>query len=1575
MGNPFDWVDDAIGAVGEAIVHTVYGLDRFVRKGGLERAVGEDVAEATKDIYTGGVKVPTRVLTTAYDFPMQVLNNTAAFIYNNNYASPITPINTGKGVVVGGGRGKGFKKATASIPEQFTGIVTNTTVGELIRDALPGGEKIDIGSGFFVGGDTQQDINERKKELYPTLYGHTFTVGRAFATDLADNGIITPDSTAWNVISGGIDLGWTIGADPTNWIPAGAVANLGKLEIPLSIAARAGKRAKVTTNLSKKSAKIIAEAADDGRVVMNAAGLIDNGRRTVNPNNWEAFKLTRKGQEWLNGFVGDKSGTAVSIWRKSNGKIPVGTAKKLADAQTFDEVVAVMDDAVYTGDPLVHVRIMPGLDPRPIVTRTGDLIKGNSSRYHLFDTLPESTDFPLNNPTKAVKNADSIMGVLRVDNDVRDDMINKLINVLDGTDDTAVFDWLDEFETTVVASQLKKWNYTDDEIRRIAGWRKRYEESISGFVTDQAGSSVPLEWLIGGPMGGYGPLLISQTLKVNPILIDPTDLRNIADRLGPIRSRLENMRRKVVEETVDAATGERIVEATKPVVWVNTPLALTESVGNIVDVFQSRVWKPNILIRPRYLIRTLPEENVRLMASGLFDHHYQYIAQLFTNRNSIDLYGRVITTSRQAAKIESRMNEAGRLVRKYQDLIASGETTYKGRLLTDLISEQQDKIDELTKTLDVYDERVGNELVTVDDALLRGMPRKTGDLMMNPAVISGMVKRGNLISVERAVNPDLWSKAIAQRLGERSANLHYREIAKMLRDGVSVDDIARRFDTGDLRKYLDEYLSKLGNKDTNYVWDLAGIRKFVQKTIDDINLYTFNGDPELLEAVINNEFMGEALSGVRGFKGLAVAKRVAIGKEALALEPNKVLKKYIKDNYSGIQSPNVPQRVNYFPSVFDQDATVKNAKDLMSERYDALLSLFWDGIYGASSDLLNRNPLWQQAKWQRVLELVPVMNTDEAAKLAQNVANSTLEPTLRDDIIELAANATGEMTINDVETLAELFATKQTKDTFFDASRKTQFGAAHRKMFPFFDAFVELTGSILKFATNPKIVHRADQAITELRQNTFLGEDIDGDGNRDPFLYRDPQSGQEMFAFSPPGGFLKEWRKAGLDFRFGNTLNGLSMVTNMYPSMSPWVALPITAGLPDTKDFDALRNLIAPYGVPDLTDPSFAQFFIPGASEQMLRILGSNGLELFSDVDEREKQMQAVIRALQVLRTVKDYDPATPGVQGPTGFESGDEWTNDARELGTKIYGLTGWAGLIMPGAPIAQWSAKTKKGNVLLSVLAKRWQQIDTEGDKLKLDYQDKLEWFVSEFGDENMAAFLQPITDRTIGGSTSTREFFDWYRDNKSVVDKYEAVGGYFSPKPGDLDPDVWNIQRISGDVKYKDPEQFAKNVESAIANFVYNRNMRTFEESIPPQALETEEAKDAIKAERKRQQEAVKKAYPNWDRAVAATTAKQSRERQMFEVRQFVAEPTQQDNAVVKTAQDYLRYRDANLQEVIRRAGGKVNEDNWKTMTANRAAIALRNSLWQKGEQLAEQNPGFVNLWQNVLSREFISVDVEE
>jgi hypothetical protein len=150
----------------------------------------------------------------------------------------------------------------------------------------------------------------------------------------------------------------------------------------------------------------------------------------------------------------------------------------------------------------------------------------------------------------------------------------------------------------------------------------------------------------------------------------------------------------------------------------------------------------------------------------------------------------------------------------------------------------------------------------MDDAILRGQSGRAYDLMQNPAAVSGAISRGHVQSVELAVNPRLWSSTMAQRIAERASNGYVRKIAQDLIDGTSIDDITLRFmDDKDLGPILTKYIANQGNLDPNYVWDFDGIRDFVLKIVDDIEVYTM-GDDSILEAIAKNTIKGSDLRNI-----------------------------------------------------------------------------------------------------------------------------------------------------------------------------------------------------------------------------------------------------------------------------------------------------------------------------------------------------------------------------------------------------------------------------------------------------------------------------------------------------------------------------------------------------------------------------------------------------------------------------------------------------------------------------------------------------------------------------------------
>ena len=1542
--NPKDWWENAEDFLGEVKDNTIDPV--------LETGPGKWVRRNVTDPAWSEIKNLSRTAISIANFPVDVMKNWAAFAYNN----PIMRAFVFKQF----GQPKDFQKAPASTVDQMFGLVRNTTLGEQVADVVTG-RPVEQGQGLFPAGKNEIELSRRRAETYPRIHGQSFTVGRSYMSPLVDAGIIQPGSTVHSLFSGAIDATYTMAGDPLNFVPAGAVLNLGgKVEIPLAAGARAGVRAKTTTTLSAKSRKILEQAAEQGKFALDEVGVITTPTGEVfAATNWDAYKLTPKGSRFIDSFVGDKSGTAAQIWRASDGQIPPSTARKLEQAQTYDEVVQIFDDAVRSGDPMANVRILPGLDPRPITTRAGVVIKSNARKYRPFgELLPESTDFPMNNPVKAVNNADNLMGSLEIPTELRNQMLDDLFKAFDTNDNETVFNWLNKFEDTIIRQAFKDFNFTEEELVRITSWRKQFDAQLAEFVQNEMGASVPLPWLIGtGGSEGYGPLYIYQMLKMNPILIDPEDLKFLMDKGGSIRRKLEAGRRRVIDtELVQKGKKvEEVVTEVEPTLL--EPIMNTADIaGDVVDFVISKIWKSNILMRPRYLVRALPEEMARVYLTGMIEHPGSYMMQIMFGRASKDVWGNTIVTARKAAKASADAEDLGRRVDIYNDIINAGGTKYRNKDVFALRDTALKQIDELKKVIEDYDFRIQNELPTIDDALVGSVPDAAKSLMLDPAAMASVAKKYYPAKVQKARDPISWGKAVATQIAQRASSPDVQAIAKATLQGQTSDQIANRMLNGDLKPILDDYLKRVGNKNKNYVWDLDGTRNYVAKIVNDLEMYSM-GDSTLYDIFATGKFNDQIVFGTNYYKSGDIVRA------------NKELADYLTKSHIG--NPVAPDNIAYWPSVFENTEEAQNILKL----YDQLLSWGWGTFYGLPSDVLSRNPLWNYARWQRVLELMPIMDFDEAQAILKMAVDEDLPRSLVDDMKVVAKRASGELNREEVEILASQFATKYTQNDLFSAAKKSRFGAAHRKMFPFYDAFRELSASAMKMFMNPKFMHKADLVLGELRQNTELpgAIDRDGDGKKDPWLYRDPVSGDEMFAIPMPGFLFKEWKKNGLDIQFGNTLPGLSMVTNLYPSLGPIISWPLSKVLPNTPEFDSWRKLIAPYGLPNISDPSIAQFLVPVIGNQQLQMLtGALGLEWFSSLEDRERYNQIFLRALAATSSSKDYDPVTPGVQSPTGLESMKQWEQDAKELATKIYGTLGVAGAFMPGAPITQWYAKGKNGTVLLGVLSERWSKINEEGDKNGLDYQDKLEAFVEEFGSESLIAFLQPVTDRRIVGSTSTKEFDNWYRSNREVASKYSEVSGYFAPRSSELDPDVWFIQKLSGDVKYKDPEQFAKNVQSSMANYIYNKNLRVYTESIPPDQLQLKSVQAAITSYKRDLQEAVREAYPDWDRATAATLARTERLKQITATRAMVDEPSLAYNEVAIAAKEYLKFRDANVDYSIANIPG-VRKDNW--WRDSKKTETLRLVLWEKGEELAEQYPQFVNLWQNVLSREFVSLDTEE
>lgn len=157
----------------------------------------------------------------------------------------------------------------------------------IAADALFAGDEVDVGSGFLV--DPESEVAKervRRERERGTIGGHAITLGR-WTADL----VTEPGSIGFNVLSGLIDAGVQIKADPS-------------------------------------------------ALVLTKAGAVNAARKVVRHDQVDAWLTSKTGRQIIDYLAGETSFD--QMWRRTGKKIPVDILNKLVDAENSDEVTNVL---------------------------------------------------------------------------------------------------------------------------------------------------------------------------------------------------------------------------------------------------------------------------------------------------------------------------------------------------------------------------------------------------------------------------------------------------------------------------------------------------------------------------------------------------------------------------------------------------------------------------------------------------------------------------------------------------------------------------------------------------------------------------------------------------------------------------------------------------------------------------------------------------------------------------------------------------------------------------------------------------------------------------------------------------------------------------------------------------------------------------------------------------------------------------------------------------------------------------------------------------------------------------------
>ena len=1290
---------------------------------------------------------------------------------------------------------------------------------------------------------------------------------------------------------------------------------------------------------------------------LDAHGLIDAGRKTVELGTYDAWKTTGTAKNVFSAIAND--GDAYNIWMTwLKGRSPQ-LAQRLADATTPEAVEAVFDASVRSLDPMDKLRQLPGWSGN-VVGEVGYRTKQALSKNTRFAaTLPRSNTLPVDDLAAGTNHLHDTMIVLNTPFEARTELMNKYIRII-SQDDTAkirgdLFDFAKEFKDVTVKQKvqpiinklkeplsktfeemtpferltmnrrLQVVDRIEEAVRKASRFVTTHEESVVRYTWDDAAKGAPLPWIDGE---GYGPMYLVQQ-RTNEISLLPFDDKELTELLD-LTSRWAEYSMMARSLPGMGQTLDVLDSAMEKAFWL-----------------QSK-WKRAVLFSGRYPLRVVPEEISRSVLSGQFGNEFGYVAEIITGRLNKDIYGRLAPRIKEADDIALRLDEAlDVLPRRIERARALGNEKLALKLERKLAKID---IDSLQARLDEVESILEGEVASARDVMIGPYPTKAGETALGGAV-PGYVRASAQQSVFRSENSNLWLKGVAQASIDRAADPLASAVARAMTTGSpgALTKVAQEMFDGTLKVAYRSYFEGLGKRDPSFIWDsIDGAKTYVDEIVRDLTNVT-GAHPHLLEAIAGNRVMigGEAFN---------LGRRTAYGNIPSA-EFTNLLRMGDPDDASipiFAEWSKAPEGTNVYP----------RASEFAEEKSRNVFNWFMQNAYGRSSDKFARIPMWNARKWNLIADMVPVLSKEEALKLKDSLPSLNLPAHVVENILDNIPRATGTGSLEYLDNIAGYYATEDTINLLFDSRKRTLFGRNHRILFPFFDAFREVGAQLVKTAINPISTHRIDKAAEALGnfrvggpgETNIIGPgDIDGDSKDEGFVYRDPQTNSLSFNFPLVGGAARAL--TGIPFDFKISVGSLSMATSVIPSVGPYVALTYTA-IPNRQGetWDRLNRIVIPYGEPsnelqDYFTPLAIQRFTQGLAagtpfERVASFMGN------PNNDPVYKTLQSRTFMAEVASGKYSQDEA--GIR---------EAMQVSQDKGNTLWWLRGLTQFFSPGAPISQFYAQQKDGKLIpLGVMLDGIRKTENDVRDKGGTFQDQMDAVVNQWGDFALP-YLASISETTVPGAESSKAFYKFKTENPDLFKRYPDIAGYFGPSTNEFDQEIYNIQKRSGELVALPKEEIAAQIEQMWGNFRYNKLDRELtqalgETPIKAYALSLGESQ-------------IKSSLPSWNRTLAFQEYNDKLINSVNSIIKASDDPKLANFPVIAPLKEYLAQRNA-IVNVITRSSGLTSVNSWRN---NRGGIAEREALKIIGDQIAEKNPAFQGVWDSVLSKEFKTLTEQE
>ena len=1285
----------------------------------------------------------------------------------------------------------------------------------------------------------------------------------------------------------------------------------------------------------------------------NRVGLVNGDQTGLLSNKYLEWRNSAEGYESiinLRDAVRRGEITPDVLWAQQFGRQGYSTARRLVDSMndlnsTVDDYWRILDEATLFslrgGERVNAARMLSNSTREQILDIPFKLkIAAQDRNIRVFEMYAEDLTIGFDDLDKSLQNVERITTLLKVNPEQKTQYLNGLAEALENGNSQQLLDWVKDFNDQMIYQKFISNGYSKNDARQYASaFRKVFGEQTA-YTIDDLGSDVPLPWIDGN---GVGPLRTSQLLAGKIQLMDYAVFDQLVEFAG-----LTGKFKGFIKEL---PAGQESVKT-------------EEFVRNILLNYSSRVWKPTRVASGRHLIRVAPEEYFRAMASGIFDSPQEQFMAMINKSLKTDALGkditvRAVTQARRSRKLLNLENQIDELQDLQQDLAA-------GKFVD---PEDQARIADLPNMVakaDKLREQITNTSAELNEAMIGGRRRAgLGIAMGDPIMLEKQLySRGVLQFPGKATQKDGWLQGFSHEFGDMLRNVEYPKIAKGGLDDTDVltingqsktivDHIADGaihpytgrplendldavklwlFDGGG-RKGFEEYWTNLSNKKPQYEnrgWDNY---QTASEWVDFAETDIFNltgGEQRMLEILATGKYNGKT-----------VVRRLPNGRFEAKPEFVEVLEDFIEKPYSPEKVKNfVPRKAEY-----DSQLSVYSAHSSGSllNMWSGIMDLYFSGVYGNVSDFISRNPVPRAAYWRKMEELVPALSSEEAAKVVEQARKAKLSKTRLARLETAAAAAKSDGTARQATIIANDFAVQYTRNLLYDASKRSLFGKSHPLYFSFFESQREVAQTWLRTITmNPAVYRNIAQF-----QETALEEGWIYENEQGRKVFEIPMSAAMIRAIT--GGQVSPTK----NFTVGT--DAVNIALQMRPALGFVAQYLLEQAIPDNWDIkEFVQEIASPFGSPDFGSRTVAEIVFPewmrqffgGAIEAApeVPVVSDTARFFFGDVENTKQFAQYRHRAVQYL-----YNNHPELYKGQDGF---DKAMDDAKDMAIKWIGIRGFVAGFGPGAPMTEWLATTKYGQVEVGVLLDDLNKLERDAVAAGEPSFNGFNRWIEKWG-EAVWVYTASLSQPTIAGQSASKEFEAWSKDNRKFLDKYKYAGGYFGPR-GEFDLDVYSRQIEAEKWERRSPEDAVSSAQNKMGNYLYYK----FTNQFPDAFKRTPDYKVAV-SEWANQ---IKTDYPGWERPGLQAQERSDRlNDQLIELRRM-AKDDGVDSRYREPVTKYFAALDDALSQEAKRG---VTLDNWGN---SKAGFPVREYIRNEVvPNILAQHPEFTPVWEQVLSYE--------